>query len=136
MMEQNVFFLGEKWFKSVPEQEEGSCTGCVFRGDRPNTSTGSRCAVIDRAIGNITFGEACNENQSIYANSEPSEPVEPKYTVYEVLDTFYSRLDYMQDDLPSKKEIIKLIEDILVLKTDPQYNQYIELKRKFEPISK
>jgi hypothetical protein len=101
----------------VPEIEESSCNGCI------GAYSASDCNEILDNLGSCRMRKFI----AIPFVGESNEEEEPKYTVEEVLDT-YSKYSCENVWLST----IEKIKAELKFKNDPNYQDYLRLKEKFE----
>ena len=99
-----------KNYVSIPEFINGSCKKCVFNHN-------FLCLGGDAK-------KTCGENNAIYKLDVTDE----KYTVDEVMDVYWN-LDAKFD---TYDDAISNIKKNLILKDDPEYQQFLKLKAKFE----
>ncbi len=82
--------------------------------------------------GNYVTGEALGDIKEVHSNmniTDTPEPEEKKYTLRQVLEALC--LTYHSDGW-TKDEEVKRIQEALDKITDPEYNEYIRLKAKFD----
>lgn len=103
-----------KVIKIVPELHAGSCIGCI--------------ANFKEVCGEIIDLVDCKRGViAVPYEVEAPKSDEPKYTVKEVL-TAYSEFSGVHIDSVD----IETVQDILKHKMDPEYQEYLRLKEKFE----
>jgi hypothetical protein len=104
-----------KVIKIVPELEYRACTGCVGKKYGPD------CAEIVNRVD-------CNTGViAVPYVEEAAKSDEQKYTVKEVL-TAYAEFSGVHID---SVDIVS-VQDELKYKMDPEYQEYLRLKEKFE----
>lgn len=106
-----------KVIKIVPELESSSCTGCVVI----NGSLDPDCKEISDRFN-------CNNGViAVSFDEELPNSNEQKYTIEEVL-TAWAKVS----GFSINKADIDYVKNDLFLKTDPEYQEYLRLKEKFE----
>lgn len=122
-------------YKSVKENLVNLCDGCVFYDSNRRLDP---CTVRELEIGGYRFGLPCADNSCVYEfdgvdGVDGVEEVEQKYTVLEVIDALYAQIGIEGNFENIIKETVEKIKIILRNNADPDYNQYLKLKEKFEP---
>jgi len=112
-MQAQIITIYGKNYKQVPELEPRSCNGCSFH----NSDDGCKAP--------REYNRACFDSGLIYATADTVNPevsAEQKFTV----DEFVAMTSSLQCYLPES-----VVEQLKAM-TDPEYQQYLELKKKFD----
>ena len=106
-----------KVIKIVPEVDPGTCTGCVGKDGGLDYD----CDEISKRF-NCRTGVI-----AVSINDELPKSGEQKYTIEEVLAAWSNVSGFSIN-----KADIDNVKNDLFLKTDPEYQEYLRLKEKFE----